>query len=363
MIYDCVIIGAGLSGLYAAYNLRKSGAECVLLEARDRLGGRIFSPKPTTLTTASSARFDLGAAWVWPSFQPLLHQLIETLGLSVFPQFTEGAALYQDHPLAEAFQIQGPSPHEASKRLTPGTGYLIDALSTHIPPGHIRLNHQVTGIKTTGKNLTINVNHKDRTDTLAAHQVILAMPPRQIAAHIQFTPDLPAALENWLETTPTWMAAHAKLVTLYSHPFWREQGLSGECFSRNAPLTEIYDASPAQKGPYALFGFYGFNASERLDIGQQSLVNQGIAQLANLFGKQASEPLAYFFKDWSRSPFTATPADQDGTRTHPEYGLGTLERGYWDDRLILAGSETAPLYGGYLEGALEAASLAVNLVK
>ena len=363
MIYDCVIIGAGLSGLYAAYNLRQSGAECVLLEARDRLGGRIFSPKPATLAATPSARYDLGAAWVWPSFQPLIHQLIETLGLSVFPQFTEGAALYQEHPSAELLQIQGPSPHEASKRLVSGAGYLIDTLSTHIPARHIRLNQQVTGIENTGKNLKISVNHEGGQYTLAAYRVILAMPPHQIATHIQFTPDLPTALKNWLETTPTWMAAHAKLIALYSRPFWREQGLSGECFSRHAPLTEIYDASPAQNGPYALFGFYGFNASERLDIGQESLVKQGIAQLANTFGKQASQPLEYFFKDWSRSPFTATLADQDALRTHPEYGLGALARSYWDNQLILAGSETAPLHGGYLEGALEAASLATHLIQ
>lgn len=363
MVHNCVIIGGGLSGLYAAYKLEQSGTDFVLLEARDRLGGRILSLKPSTLTSFPFARFDLGAAWIWPSFQPLLHQLIKTIGLSVFPQFTEGSALYQDKPSTEPLRIEGPSPHEASKRLFSGTEYLIDALCTHIPSEYIRLNHQVTRIETTEKNLKISGYNKSGHYVLKTHQVILAMPPRQIAAHIQFTPDLPAVLKNWLETTPTWMAAHAKLIALYTRPFWREKGLSGEFVSRNSPLAEVYDASPAQNGPYALFGFYGLSASARHAIGQQSLVKQGLSQLADVFGKQACQPLEYFFKDWSRSPFTATLADKDAPRTHPEYGLGVLERSYWNNQLIFAGSETAPHHGGYLEGALEAALLAVNLIR
>ena len=40
---DVVIVGAGLSGLYAAYLCRQQGLSIAVLEARDRIGGRIFT--------------------------------------------------------------------------------------------------------------------------------------------------------------------------------------------------------------------------------------------------------------------------------------------------------------------------------
>ena len=40
---DIVIIGGGISGLHTAYQLQKRGIDFILIEARDRLGGRILS--------------------------------------------------------------------------------------------------------------------------------------------------------------------------------------------------------------------------------------------------------------------------------------------------------------------------------
>ena len=42
-IYDIIIVGAGISGLAAADNLIDSGKDVLILEARDRIGGRIWS--------------------------------------------------------------------------------------------------------------------------------------------------------------------------------------------------------------------------------------------------------------------------------------------------------------------------------
>ena len=39
--YDCAVIGGGLAGLSAALTLQEKGADVVLLEASDRVGGRV----------------------------------------------------------------------------------------------------------------------------------------------------------------------------------------------------------------------------------------------------------------------------------------------------------------------------------
>lgn len=58
------IIGAGLAGLSAARRLQQAGVEFVLVEARDRLGGRILTAGENG--PPSEDGFDLGPSWYWP---------------------------------------------------------------------------------------------------------------------------------------------------------------------------------------------------------------------------------------------------------------------------------------------------------
>lgn len=55
---EVIIIGAGMSGLSAARELNKHGIKCIILEARDRVGGRVHTVKPWGIAT------DLGASWI-----------------------------------------------------------------------------------------------------------------------------------------------------------------------------------------------------------------------------------------------------------------------------------------------------------
>ncbi|WP_322348888.1 FAD/NAD(P)-binding protein [Photobacterium frigidiphilum] len=97
---DFIIVGAGLSGLYAALQLERLGKDYVLVEGRDRVGGRIYSEPVTTLKSthfdADLNRFDMGPSWFWPSMHPRITQLIDDLLLPVFPQYAEGAYMFDN---------------------------------------------------------------------------------------------------------------------------------------------------------------------------------------------------------------------------------------------------------------------------
>jgi monoamine oxidase len=67
---SCVVIGAGLSGLAAAYKLKSAGWDVTVLEARDRIGGRVFSHK----FAGTDLVCELGAEWVGES-----HERIKSL--------------------------------------------------------------------------------------------------------------------------------------------------------------------------------------------------------------------------------------------------------------------------------------------
>lgn len=57
-----VIVGAGLSGLYTASLLTAQGIPCILLETRERIGGRVLSSE--VADRPDLGRFDLGPTWV-----------------------------------------------------------------------------------------------------------------------------------------------------------------------------------------------------------------------------------------------------------------------------------------------------------
>jgi monoamine oxidase len=82
------IIEGGLAGLYAGKLLQAVGVDFRVVEARERLGGRILSTDAEG--TPSEDGFDLGPSWFWPHVQPQLASLVQELGLATFPQHNNG---------------------------------------------------------------------------------------------------------------------------------------------------------------------------------------------------------------------------------------------------------------------------------
>ncbi len=355
---DTLIIGGGLSGLCLAHELSRSKRSFCLVEARDRLGGRVLSKSPSRPDSAGdAARYDLGPTWIWPQLQPLLNRLIDEFNISAFPQHCTGAILYEDAIGGPPRTFGGPSAHGQSYRIAGGAGRIIDELARRIDPGAVLLNTRVTRIARGASLLEVDAcDDAGRETSLCARRVVLALPPRLVARAIQLVPALPEQiLREWI-SIPTWMAGQSKVIALYAEPFWREQGLSGEAFSRRGPLSEIYDASPSSGGPYALFGFPGASANLRRQMGKDGLVQVSVAQFRRLFGRRAADPIEILIKDWSEDRFTATEDDRRIPAQHGPSALTPAGRVLWDRRLLLSGSETAELNGGLLEGALEAAN-------
>ena len=85
---DVVVVGAGLSGLVAAHRLQGRGLRVRVLEARDRVGGRLVSA-----TTASGATVDLGGQWGGASHHRFA-ALLQELGLATFPSNYDGLGLF-----------------------------------------------------------------------------------------------------------------------------------------------------------------------------------------------------------------------------------------------------------------------------
>ncbi|UOQ90454.1 FAD-dependent oxidoreductase [Agromyces endophyticus] len=84
---DVVIVGAGASGLTAANKLKAAGKSVVVLEARDRIGGRLWTDD------IDGAMLEIGGQWVSPDQDALIETIAE-LGLETYSRYREGENVY-----------------------------------------------------------------------------------------------------------------------------------------------------------------------------------------------------------------------------------------------------------------------------
>ena len=81
---DVAVVGAGLAGLVAARDLRDAGASVLVLEARDRVGGRTLNHD-----IGDGKVVEVGGQWIGPT-QDRVAELARSLGVDTFPTYDEG---------------------------------------------------------------------------------------------------------------------------------------------------------------------------------------------------------------------------------------------------------------------------------
>lgn len=343
------IVGAGLSGLYAASLLERANINYLLLEGREFTGGRIQQ--------AGNTGVDLGATWIWPAVQPDVVRVLAELGVALIPQNEAGDLLYE-RSIGSVSRHPGYVSSPPAMRVRDGMSQVIEKLQQRLPAENIftgvrithaeRADEQITlrGITMSGEHLVVQAEH-----------LLLALPP-MLANTIHFTPSLPKKLTDDWGHTGTWMAPQAKYIALYDESFWTADGLSGEGRSMVGPLGELHDVS-VPGGVNALFGFLGIPAQSRQSLGEDTVLSLCRAQMVRLFGDKAAFPIAEFLKDWSADPFTATPHDLVLQAEHHAPPAFPAE-GEWAHCLTGIASEWSATVPGYLAGAIEAAREGVN---
>lgn len=131
--HDVIVIGAGVTGLTTAHRLAAAGRDVLVLEARDRVGGRLLNETHGDADGAGAADFEVGGQWVSPD-QTALLGMIEELGLATFPRHRAGDSLYVDRSgAARRFTDELPVPPVTAAAIADLTKRL-DALAAEIDP-------------------------------------------------------------------------------------------------------------------------------------------------------------------------------------------------------------------------------------
>jgi len=431
---DVVVVGAGLSGLRAARALADAGREVVVLEARDRVGGRLLNA-----TLGDGVTVDLGGQWVG-SDHVRVQRLAGELGVGVFPQHGTGrnlldvggkrrrsrgtiprlgprvlwdvfvarrridrmargvgaeapwaverAAELDRETLAEWCErnvrtalareliglagrtVWGAGPEEFSMlhvlfyvasagsfdklidteggaqqdRLDGGAQLLPLGLAESLGD-RVRLGAPVRRIAQSDDGVSVAADGVE----VEAERAIVAAPPA-IAARIELDPLPPGRPQLAERLRP---GALTKCMALYEEPFWRADGLSGESVTDAGPVTLTFDSSPRGGSAGVLLGFVG--GPEARELAAMPAAERRVPVLVcleRLFGPRAGQPLEYAEQTWAEEEWSGGgPTSNFGPGGWTGCGPALREPA---GRVHWAGTETATVWSGYMEGALQA---------
>lgn len=344
---DIVIIGGGFCGLLTAHLLQKEGMTPHILEARNRPGGRIY-----TLRASGDSHLEMGATWLGKQHHHLL-DLLDDLNIGICEQYMGNKGYYEPMSVSPPQLVDLPAIYEPSYRVDGGTDKIILALTDRLDKDQIHFNTVVKAIRKTDIALEIQTS-----DALfKADFVISTLPPKLLAGSIDFSPSLPDEFIDIASQTHTWMAESIKVALIFEEPFWRNPYSSGTIFSNVGPVNELYDHSG--NNHFALKGFMN-SAYHSVSSGERKQLV--IEQLRRFYGRKADSCLSYSELVWAREPFTYSSYEKPVV-PHQNNGHSIFQKPLLDERLLIAGSETAAEFPGYMDGAVESARRTVQQLK
>jgi len=425
---DVIVVGAGAAGTMAATHFVKAGKTVSLLEANDRIGGRLKRG------TIAGQDIDLGGQWVGPT-QDRVIEVANDLGMTTYPTYNEGDMLIdvagtifrgltlppnvigeylktvtRINELTNELDPTKPweAPHaEEWDSITMKTWATQNAETEHVrdllrvivevvlcvPPEQLSLLQflwyiksgqgfqKVTDVaggaqqdlyeeclvsvperlaKALGDRVILDapvhaITQDDSQVTAitakgswSAKRLVMTAPPTT-AAHIDYTPGLPYKRRGLMDRSP--MGAVIKCFIAYEKPFWRDDGLNGQSISSVSKFASTFDVTAPGNKHGILCGFFdGGPAMEWADQSPEERKARAIADIAHVLGDQANSPIAFVEQNWPREKWST-----GGYTCVPGPGVTTV---FGDairqpcGRIHWAGTETADLWSGYVDGAL-----------
>ncbi len=412
-----VIIGAGMAGIAAGQHLHKSGAAVIILEARDRIGGRMW----TSQTLGHP--IDLGASWIHGVRGNPITKLAQKFNLNTIPTDYENLEVYDFdgrrlsvEPLLSEFwtlldETTVSYAEELDEDMSLATGLdqlLVDrslnteqrrvldwVLALNVEANYaadieqlslksyyqdeyfgggdhfmmdgyhqiveklakgldIRLSDPVTEIDYSGETTHITTE----SATYKADFVIVTVPLGLLkAGSIKFTPDLPQEKQGAIDRLE--MGLLNKIVLQYPNlPEWpASREVIGYASDTRGEFSTFMNLHAYNESPI-LMGFLGGSyALAQEDRSDEEIIAHAQRILTTIYGNQLPDPIAYLVTRWASDPFS-----------YGSYSYVPLGADFSDyeqmghpvaNRLLFAGEATnrqypATVHGAYLSGVREA---------
>src|SRR6478672_4062776 len=402
---DVAIIGAGAAGLGAARALETSSLSVIVLEARDRVGGRAH-----TVQAAPDVIFDLGCGWLHSADKNSFIKIAEQLNFEIdknlppwreravgnaFPQaerdeFIRALEKFYDRAETAAAEARrNGRDRAASALLEAGNRWnpMIDAISTYINGAELdtvsildmdayedtNINWRVRRgygalVAAYGASCPLafdcNVALIDRSEkrvrietsrgTLTADRVIVTVPTNLIADEaIRFHPPLPAKVDA-ARGLPLGLADKVTLALAEPDALPKEGNLRGATMR-----TEMGTYHIRPFGQPCIEGFFGGRFAQSLeDAGDGAIAAESINEIVSILGndfRRKLKPLAE--SRWAHDPFAR------GSYSHAlpgHAGDRAVLAAPVDGRLFFAGEATSPEFFSTAHGARDSGERAAQ---
>lgn len=398
---DIAIIGAGAAGLGAAHALQRRSVSCIVLEARDRIGGRAH-----TIMASPDVTFDLGCGWLHSANRNAFVAIAEQLSFAIdksrppwrdqayeaafpreereefigaleafFTRTAEAAARGHDAPASDYLEpgnrwngmidaictylngceleqmslldFEAYADTEVNWRIRRGYGALVAAYGAGLP---IALNCNVTLIDHGDMRIRLTTSQ----GTLTADKVIVTVPTNLIADEaIRFNPPLPAKVEA-AAGLPLGLDNKVTLALDGWEHLPKDSGMRGRSHTARVGSFQLRPF-----GQPCIEGFYGGSFAREIEAaGAGALAAQAIDDVVALLGhdiRKSLKPLAE--SRWGADPF-ARGAYSHALPGHA--GKRAVLAAPVDDRLFFAGEATPPDFFSTAHGARDSGERAAR---
>jgi monoamine oxidase len=344
-----VIVGAGMAGLVAGYELTRAGHDVTILEARNRVGGRVF----TLRTPFSDGHYaDAGAARIPPDHDMTLGYA-DHFGLTLDPFYPESsyyvnlsgdertlisASDYLNDPPWEGYYVN----RQEFVKIQGGTDILPHAFSDYLAE-HIHLGAPVESIEQNSTGVVVRVS----AGTEFSADRVLCTVPLPVLNRIQFSPqlsdeklDASSGEYNYFNITRVFMQ--------FANRFWESEGLNG--WGNTDWPEEIWQPTWDRQGPRGvLLSYLNFNRADEIDqLSEAARIEHVLNRWETVFpGVQdhVEDGISHSWalEEWSGGAVAWPTAEQ-------ETALGA-HIGAAEGRIHFAG-EHASDYHGWMQGAL-----------
>lgn len=352
-----IVVGAGLAGLVAAYELSKLRYDVTLIEAQERVGGRVL----TIRDFEGGVHAEAGAGRIREEHD-LTHRYVKEFELPLIPFYpTERQFMRMRAGRAErviwarfAASMAGVTNFTGARKWTKiqgGNDLLPKAFAERLKD-KIIYNAPVLKIEQDARGVTAHFKEKDVVRSLSG-DVLLAAVPFPLLAKIEVNPPFTREKAQVIRTTTYESASRVMLET--KSRFWQQAGLNG--FALGADNTEIWDGSLGGHGVHGVLSSYTRYAAsevltrrtpeERLDV--------TIRQLERFFPGLKATYVKGISKCWAEDPWAGGAW---GLLAGRRLDTGRAPAG----RIFFAGEHLSG-HASWMQGALQSGLMAAGQIK
>ncbi|XP_023375932.1 L-amino-acid oxidase [Pteropus vampyrus] len=341
-----IVVGAGVAGLVAAKVLSNAGHKVTILEADNRIGGRILTYRDQKTGWTG----ELGAMRM-PSSHRILHELCKTLGLNL-TKFTQ----YDENTWTEVSNVK--LRNYVVERMPEKLGYKLHSTEKGHAPEEI---YQMALNKDTRQvHVHIGTSLPDKSLKTLTADVVLLTASGPALQRMKFSPPLPRKLQEALRRLHYVPAT--KVFLSFRRPFWHEEHIEGGHSNTDRPSRMIFYPPPGE-GALLLASYTWSDASAPFaGLSREDTLRLALDDVAALHG-----PIVYRLWDGSGvvKRWAEDPHSQGGFVVQPPFWQEDEDKEFkWAGpfgRLYFAGEHTAYPHG-WVETAVKSALRAAVLI-